>query len=78
MFRLIYFDLIGIQFAVYEFMKRSLVGLPPPKKEKEEKEALLKVRTVRTFIIMYHTLVFLIIFFINYYFSFHLDYLVCF
>ena len=35
----------GIQFAVYEFMKRSLVGLPPPKKEKELKEAQLKVRT---------------------------------
>ena len=35
----------GIQFAVYDFMKRSLVGLPPPKKEKELKEAQLKVRT---------------------------------
>jgi hypothetical protein len=57
-------ETIGIQFAVYEFMKRSLVGLPPPKKEKEIKEALLKVRTVRTFVLIYHTLVFLIIFLI--------------
>lgn len=69
---------IGIQFAVYEFMKRSLVGLPPPKKEKEIKEALLKVRTVRTFILIYDTSIFLIIFFINCYFCFHSDFLVCF
>ena len=37
---------LGIQFAVYELMKRSLVGLPPPKQEKElkEKDAILKVK----------------------------------
>ena len=46
--------MIGIQFAVYEFMKRSLVGLPPPKKEKELKEAQLKVSAIissRTFML---------------------------
>ena len=37
---------LGIQFAVYELMKRSLVGLPPPKQEKElkDKDAILKVK----------------------------------
>jgi hypothetical protein len=34
--------MIGIQFAVYELMKRSLVGSPAPKKEKALREAQLK------------------------------------
>jgi hypothetical protein len=37
--------MIGIQFGVYELMKRLLIGAPPPKKEKAIRDAQLKVRT---------------------------------
>ena len=35
--------MIGIQFGVYELMKRILIGAPSPIKEKEMREEQLKV-----------------------------------